>query len=134
MRSAHRQKFSRSLSEHPNPHADTVTCKLSRVVPKCAEFHGLDISSEMIKRSQAAIASVPAPCAKCQFHSLRESKLPAILQGRLDFCYAFDCLPHCDAHTIYAYLVEFCRVLKPGAHALVHTSNLCAPGYDSLPS
>lgn len=58
---------------------------------------------------------------------MEENCLPSALDASLDFAYSFDCLPHCDAHTVFAYLREFARVLKPGANAFVHTANLCAP-------
>ena len=40
---------------------------------------------------------------------------------------AFDTFPHCDVHTIFAYLKELRRVLRRGARALVHTANILAP-------
>jgi SAM-dependent methyltransferase len=105
-----------------------------KIVSMCRELHCFDISSEMLKRARQAIAAVKLDSeVLVQYHELDTSKLPADFSGKLDFVYSFDCLPHCDLHTIHAYLKEFVRVLKPGGNAMIHTSNITSPGQASFP-
>jgi ubiquinone/menaquinone biosynthesis C-methylase UbiE len=100
-----------------------------KIVSKCRELHCFDISSEMLKRARQAISAVKLDSeVLVQYHELATSQLPAAFSMKLDFIYSFDCLPHCDLHTIHAYLKEFMRVLKPGGSAMIHTSNITSPG------
>ena len=100
-----------------------------KVVSRCQTFHCLDISTEMLKRARKALSAIQLEAQQTvHYHELAGNELPHDFSGKLDFIYSFDCLPHCDIHTIYTYLEEFVRTLKPGGHAMVHTSNITAPG------
>jgi ubiquinone/menaquinone biosynthesis C-methylase UbiE len=100
-----------------------------KIVARCRTMHCLDISTEMLKRARKSISTVQLESHQSvHYHELVTNELPLDFSGKLDFIYSFDCLPHCDIHTIQAYLKEFMRALKPGCHAMIHTSNITAPG------
>ena len=87
----------------------------------------------MLRRARESISSAGISCGAgsdgdaIKYTLLESNALPDTLDDSFDFLYSFDCFPHCDMHTIFAYLKEMRRVLKPGAHAMLHTSNLLAP-------
>jgi SAM-dependent methyltransferase len=89
------------------------------VAPKVSRFIGLDIAPEMLRRAREALHAQNNYDLKL----LGTANLPAELQN-LDFIYSFDVMVHTDVHTIWAYVKDFTRVLKPGGHAFIHTSNL----------
>mmetsp|Transcript_30919 Transcript_30919/g.49894 ORF Transcript_30919/g.49894 Transcript_30919/m.49894 type:complete len:278 (-) Transcript_30919:473-1306(-) len=105
----------------------------ARVIPGCSQFHCFDISKEMLRRARESFSAGGIACSAgdskdCIKYTLLESNtLPADLTDTFDFIYSFDCLPHCDLHTIFAYLKEMKRLLKPGCSGMIHTSNLLAP-------
>ena len=41
----------------------------------------------------------------------------------IDFLYCFDVFVHLDQRTVYQYLIECARVLKPGARAVIHVAS-----------
>ena len=100
-----------------------------KIVAQCRIMHCLDISAEMLKRARKSLSAFQLESHQSVlYHELVANELPLDFSGKLDFIYSFDCLPHCDVHTIHAYLKEFMRALKPGGHAMIHTSNITAPG------
>ena len=104
----------------------------AKVIPRCSQFHCFDISAEMLRRAReafsgAGVASCSGEEDAVKFTLLSSNALPAELTDSLSFVYSFDVLPHCDLHTIFDYLREIRRVLRPGACAMIHTANLLAP-------
>ena len=93
------------------------------VAPKVRELWCFDISSMMLKQAQRALRDQP----NVRFGHLKEPRLPAELTGALDFIYSFDVFVHIDLHTMWKYVQEVSRVLKPGGRAFLHTANLTAP-------
>jgi SAM-dependent methyltransferase len=95
----------------------------ARVASRVAELWGFDISKVMLQRAREALAAHQ----NVRLVLLKEASLPADLDGRFAFAYAFDVFPHLDLHVQYRYLRQLHTLLEPGGHALVHTSNLRAP-------
>lgn len=96
----------------------------SRVVERAKELYCLDISSEMLKRTHAALSRYD----HVRYALLKGPRLPEELGETLDFIYSFDVFVHLDLHTIWKYFKEIRRCLKSGGRAFVHTTNLKAPG------
>lgn len=110
----------------------------SRVVRHVGSLHCYDISKEMLKKAEKAVADSlqEASLSKpTKFEFLAGPALPADVSSTYDFVYAFDVFPHVDLHTQWKYYQEFARVLKPGGKAIIHTANLEAPeGWDRFAS
>jgi len=51
-------------------------------------------------------------------------KLDGVADGAISFAFCFDSMVHFDSDVVRSYLAEFHRVLKPGALAFCHHSNL----------
>lgn len=53
-------------------------------------------------------------------HVSTGADLPHDLDGCIGGLWSFDCFVHLDEETTSAYLAEVARVLRPGAHAIIH--------------
>lgn len=95
----------------------------AQVVDRVRELHCLDISSQMLAMAREALAGH----TNARFTLLEGSGFPKDLAGQVDFLYSFDVWVHLDLHTMWRYLDDLPRVLRPGARAFLHTSNLTAP-------
>lgn len=91
-----------------------------RVAPLVRELWGFDIAPAMLERAGKALAGT----SNVRLALLEGPSLPAELTARLDFLYSFDVFVHLDVHTQWRYFREAARVLKPGGHLFLHTSNL----------
>jgi SAM-dependent methyltransferase len=100
-----------------------IGCGGGRVARQVAEhvkrLYCFDVSERMLDQARKAV-----PADRARFVLLEEARLPAGLAGELDFIYAFDVFLHLDLYVMWQYLQEMARVLRPGGHALVHTTNL----------
>jgi SAM-dependent methyltransferase len=96
----------------------------TRVAPSVAEFWCLDVSQEMLRRTRDALGDP----SHVHYALLEEPRFPRDLGEHFDFVYSFDVFVHLDLHVMWQYAQEIARVLKPGGHAFLHTSNLAAPG------
>ena len=95
----------------------------AKVAPKCQRLQCYDISANMLERAKVYLAGRP----NVTFTLLDRPQLNAASQT-FDFVYSFDVFVHLDLHMMWKYFRDFERVLKPGGHAFVHTTNLKAPG------
>jgi SAM-dependent methyltransferase len=95
-----------------------------RVAPRVNRLHCFDISQKMLDRTQHALRERD----NVEYWLLERPRLPPSVFGSLDFVYSFDVFVHLDVHTMWQYLSEFSSALRPGGRALIHTSNLAAPG------
>lgn len=95
-----------------------------QVAPKVKELHCFDLSSEMLKRAGAALATY----RHVHFHQLTTPSLGALFREAFDFIYSFDVFVHLDLLTIWRYFREISLSLKPGGRAFLHTTNLAADG------
>jgi SAM-dependent methyltransferase len=94
------------------------------VADQVGELICFDVSEMMLEHAKRALAGQ----RNVSFGHVQEPRLPDDLGGRLDFIYSYDVFVHLDLHTIWKYVQEIARVLKPGGRAFLHTSNLTAPG------
>ncbi|HEX4804092.1 MAG TPA: class I SAM-dependent methyltransferase [Myxococcaceae bacterium] len=94
-----------------------------RVAPRVREYDCLDISQQMLKKAQIALAGQ----SNIRFILLEKPRFP-LEDDAVDFVLAFDVFVHLDLHLMWKYFQEIRRVLKPGGHAFLHTTNLKAPG------
>jgi SAM-dependent methyltransferase len=95
----------------------------SRVAPRVAQFVGFDISEGMLEACRRSLGERP----NVRYELLEGPKLPETFNSTFDFIYCFDAMVHMDLHTIWAYLVQFHAVLRPGRLCFIHTSNITAP-------
>jgi len=59
-----------------------------------------------------------------EFHANDGLTFPMVETASIDFAFSFDSLVHAEADVMLSYVQELARVLKPGAAAFVHHSNL----------
>lgn len=95
-----------------------------RVAPRVKMLHAFDISPQMLAKAGDSLKEY----GNIQFHLLESPSLPEEFTNSIDFAYSFDVFVHLDIHTMWKYFREIFRVLKPGGHAFLHTSNLASPG------
>jgi SAM-dependent methyltransferase len=95
----------------------------ARVAPNVKRLYCFDISKGMLELARQALAD----CPNVEYVLQHEPSLPANLADTFDFLYSFDVFVHLDLHTIWKYVREIERSLRPGAHEFIHTANLTAP-------
>jgi SAM-dependent methyltransferase len=95
-----------------------------RVAGMVKELYCLDISPQMLRKAQVALANY----SNIRFILLHDPVLPDTLIGKCDFIYSFDVFVHLDLHTMWKYFMQVNRGLKQGHRAFIHTTNLKAPG------
>jgi SAM-dependent methyltransferase len=96
----------------------------ARVAPKSGRFYCFDISQGMLQQAQRTLTDH----ANVEYVLLDGPSRPRELDEAFHFLYSFDVFVHLDLHTIWKYVQEVERALRPGGHALLHTANLTAPG------
>jgi SAM-dependent methyltransferase len=82
---------------------------LQHVAPMCKEVHGVDISAEMVKQGEARLAHLP----NVRFWHGNGYDLELFADDRFDLVYCGLVFQHMPKTTVYNYLVETYRVLKP---------------------
>jgi SAM-dependent methyltransferase len=95
----------------------------AQVVDRVHELHCLDISPRMLAMARDALAGH----TNARFTLLEGGGFPHDLAGKVDVLYSFDVWVHLDLHTMWRYLEDLPRVLRPGGKAFLHTSNVTAP-------
>lgn len=95
----------------------------AKVADRVGELWCFDISAVMLKRAREHLEHHP----HVHFELLDAAQLPEHAAQRFDFLYSFDVFVHLDLHTIWRYLNEIERALRPGGRTFLHTSNLTAP-------
>ncbi|HPA51408.1 MAG TPA: methyltransferase domain-containing protein [Thermoanaerobaculia bacterium] len=111
----------------PSSRVLEVGCGMARVgremAPKVAEWHGADISANMLEFARARTSHL----TNVHLHELSDVSLSAFADASFDFVYITTVLMHLDKEDVYRYLLESHRVLKPGAMAFFDTWNLLHP-------
>jgi SAM-dependent methyltransferase len=87
----------------------------------CERLIGVDLTPRCIE-----VCRERFPGLRTSFDVNDGESLPMVADGSLDFAFSFDSLVHVEAPQIASYLAELARVLKPGAAAVLHHSNLNA--------
>jgi ubiquinone/menaquinone biosynthesis C-methylase UbiE len=89
------------------------------------KIYTVDVNRDAINECVARFADHPeVTCLIGDGHTL--SPIP---DATFTFVYSFDAVVHFNIDLISEYLVEFKRVMKPGATAFIHHSNVGSGGY-----
>ena len=109
-----------------------IGCGPGRLIRPMSEYfgeiHGIDVSDEMIARSQANLAGI----AHAHTHHASGSDLARFADDYFDFVYSYAVFQHIpSAAVVFSYLRETVRVLKPGGFARLQINGLpkTAPTY-----
>ena len=94
----------------------------SYLTPHAARLVAVDVTERCIEICRERFADRPG----AEFHLNDGQSLPMVADDSVDLAFSFDSLVHVEAPQILAYLAELARVLRPGAHAFIHHSNLGA--------
>ena len=104
-----------------------IGCGIARVglelAPFCGEWHGADISGNMIKYARQRTAGVK----NIFLHELPKTDLSLFGDKSFDAVYSTIVFMHLDKTDVFRYIREAYRVLKPGCIAYFDTFNLLAP-------
>lgn len=110
--------------------SDTVLeigCGVGRIgrelAPACGEWHGADISGNMIAHAAERTAGLP----NVYLHELPGNSLDIFPDNCFDCVYSSIVFMHIDKIDMFVYISEALRVLKPGGRAYFDTYNLLAP-------
>ncbi|MHC4919682.1 MAG: class I SAM-dependent methyltransferase [Planctomycetota bacterium] len=91
---------------------------------RCAEFHGVDISENMIREARARLRGIPGVHLKTLE---RSGLLDAFPDASFDRIYSHIVLIHLDREDVLQYMREASRVLRPGGRAFFQVNNLMHP-------
>lgn len=104
-----------------------IGCGVARIgkelAPHCKEWHGVDISGNMIRHARERAADVP----NIYLHELPDNSLSIFPDESFDCVYATIVFMHLDKMDMFTYMREAFRVLKIGGRAYFDTYNLLAP-------
>lgn len=85
-----------------------------------AKVHGVDVSTEMIKRGREALKD----CSNVQLTAINGTDLGIFEAGTFDFTFSYITLQHIpDRAVTLNYIREFGRILRPGGHAYFQVNN-----------
>lgn len=105
-----------------------IGCGVARIgrelAPYCREWHGADISGNMIEHARQRTADIP----NIYLHELPDNSLRIFPDGSFDCVYCTIVFMHLDKPDMFTYMREAYRVLKPGGRAYFDTYNILAPG------
>lgn len=90
------------------------------LLPLCESYIGVDLAQKCIDACKERFSDV----SNASFHVGDGKTLKMVDSSSVDFLFSFDSLVHVDWEVMDSYIEEFARVLKPGARAFVHHSNL----------
>jgi ubiquinone/menaquinone biosynthesis C-methylase UbiE len=104
-----------------------IGCGVARIgrelAPLCGEWHGCDISGNMIAHARERTAGI----ANIVLHELPECSLRIFPDNTFDRVYSTIVFMHLDKVDMFTYMREAYRVLKPGGQAYFDTYNLLGP-------
>jgi cyclopropane fatty-acyl-phospholipid synthase-like methyltransferase len=90
---------------------------------RCHEFHGVDISGNIIREAERRLARFD----NVHLQTLSRSGLHAYADAEFDRVYSHVVFIHIEREDVYHYIRESYRVLKPGGRAYFQTNNLLHP-------
>jgi SAM-dependent methyltransferase len=116
------------LQISPSDKALEIGCGVARIgrelAPSCGEWHGSDISGNMIAYARQRTQGVP----NVYLHELPDSSLGIFNNGYFDCVYSSIVFMHLDKTEMFSYMREAYRVLAPGGRAYFDTCNILSPG------
>jgi ubiquinone/menaquinone biosynthesis C-methylase UbiE len=120
--------FLRSVLQiEPDDRVLEIGCGVARIgrelAPYCGEWHGSDISGNMIKFARERTKDIP----NVFLHELPLPNLSIFNDGSFDCVYATIVFMHLDKVEMFNYMRETYRVLAPGGRAYFDTYNIVAP-------
>lgn len=103
-----------------------IGCGIGRVgqalAPCCKQWIGCDVSPNMLRHAQQRLAAF----TNVRFVQLSGYDLQPIADASIDLVYCTVVFMHLDEWDRYNYILEACRVLKPGGRIFVDNFNLCS--------
>lgn len=104
-----------------------IGCGVARIgkelAPSCGEWHGADISGNMIQYAAQRTQGM----ANVYLHELPESSLSIFPDNSFDCVYSSIVFMHLDKLEMFNYIREAYRVLAPGGRAYFDTLNILSP-------
>lgn len=104
-----------------------IGCGVARIgrelAPSCGEWHGTDISGNMIAHAAKRTGDIP----NIYLHELPDNTLSIFPDDYFDRVYSSIVFMHLDKPEMFTYIKEAHRVLKPGGRAYFDTYNILAP-------
>jgi SAM-dependent methyltransferase len=105
-----------------------IGCGVARIgrelAPYCGEWHGADISGNMLEYAAERTKGLP----NVYYHELPDNSLRNFPDDTFDRVYSSIVFMHLDKPDVFVYMAEACRVLKPGGRVYFDTYNLLGPG------
>lgn len=92
------------------------------LLPLCTSYVGIDLAPACVAACRERFADV----GHARFAPTDGKTLPGVDDASVDFAFSWDSLVHAAKDVLRAYVGELARVLRPGASAFVHHSNLAA--------
>jgi SAM-dependent methyltransferase len=103
-----------------------IGCGIGRVgqvlAPLCKQWIGCDVSPNMLRHAQERLASL----GNVRFVELSGYDLRPIEDASVDLVYCTVVFMHLDEWERYNYILEACRVLRPGGRIFIDNFNLCS--------
>ncbi|MEM9383178.1 MAG: class I SAM-dependent methyltransferase [Planctomycetota bacterium] len=82
----------------------------------------VDLNDYALDRCRARFADYAGPC-DIRYVKTDGTSLPGIEDESVTCVFSWDSMVHMDRTVVGQYLVEFARVMKPGARGVIHHSN-----------
>jgi SAM-dependent methyltransferase len=115
------------LQIQPTDRVLEIGCGIARIgrelAPYCGEWHGADISGNMIKYAAERTAGM----SNVHLHELPASDLSIFADDSFDSVYSSIVFMHLDKVEMFNYIRDAFRVLMPGGRAYFDTYNILAP-------
>ncbi|MEO8286659.1 MAG: class I SAM-dependent methyltransferase [Chloroflexota bacterium] len=111
----------------PNDRVLEIGCGIARIgrelAPYCGEWHGADISGNMIAHARGRTKDIP----NIFLDELPESSLDIFSDNYFDCVYSSIVFMHLDKVEVFRYIKDALRVLAPGGRAYFDTYNILSP-------
>lgn len=115
------------LRIQPTDRVLEIGCGIARIgrefAPYCAEWHGADISGNMLTYAAERTRGLP----NVRLHELPASDLSIFVDDYFDVVYSSIVFMHLDKTEMFNYIRDAFRVLVPGGRAYFDTYNILAP-------
>lgn len=92
------------------------------LAPICKQWIGCDVSPNMLRHARERLAGF----SNVRFVELSGYDLRSIKDASVDLVYCTVVFMHLDEWERYNYILEACRVLRPGGRIFIDNFNLCS--------